>query len=221
MYPFGVTQKNSPEPLGPSMHRWNAKTGALETWLLDNGTDLRDWAKGGPDWWYVSVGWHLVDGVPMPTSFEVRASRDKARDRLKPISRDLTKRLPLGEVTTQGLEQLIGFREGITQALDADSPERRAMSEALRVGTPGCMEERYRLAYELHAKATASGHRQPSYWTWVQLGLRGVTDARGEAPTHQLVRTKWIPKGKALAAKDARSEQLTGNQKNNRKEQEA
>lgn len=203
------------------MHRWNATTGALETWLLDNGTDLRDWAEGGSGWWYVSVGWHLVDGVPMPTSFEVRASRDKARDQLKPISRDLTKRLPLGEVTTQGLEQLIGFHEGITQALDPDSPERRATSEALRAGTPGRMEERYRMAYALHAKATAGGHRQPSRWAWEQLGLAGVTNARGGAPDYQLVRTKWIPRGKALADKDARAEQRASNRKINRREQEA
>ena len=217
-----MTQKHGPEEIGESLHRWNAKTGAVETWALGDGWHIidstLDWARGGPEWWYVTVAWHLVDGAPMPTGFRVQASDGKQEDQPKAISRDLTKRLPLGEITTQGLEQLIAFHDGVTLALAADDPERRATSAALRTGTPGRMEQAYRRAYALHSKAKASGHRQPSKWTWEQLGLAGITDARGESPSYEVVRTKWIRKGRELVAKDLRSEQRAGTQMNEREE---
>jgi hypothetical protein len=223
LYPFGVTGENEPKLLGTSVHRWNARTGDIDTWLLDDDPDpiasTRVRARGGRHLWYLTVTWHLLDGVPTPTGFEVQATNGRPDDRHKPLTRDLTKRLPLGKITTQGLEQLRAFQEGVTQALNANTPERQAEAETLRRRTPGYMDDIYRRAYALHATAKNNGHPEPSLWTWEQLGLAGVTNARGEPPTYQVVRTKWIPKGKVLAAKDARSEQRSGDQKNNRKEQ--
>lgn len=223
LYPLGVTQKNEPEPLGESIHRWNARTGDVDTWLLGDDPDLiastRARAQGGPHLWYLTVTWHVLDGVPTPTGFDVQATSGRPDDRHKPLTRDLTKRLPLGKITTQGLEQLRAFQEGVTRALNARTAERQAEAETLRHRAPGYMDDTYLHAYSLHSEAKAKGHPKPSQWTWQQLGLAGIKDARGESPTYQVVRTKWIPKGKALAARDARSEQRSGSQRNNRKEQ--
>jgi hypothetical protein len=204
LYPSTVTQKHNPEPFDTSVHRWNAATGGIETWLLGSDSDPLGWAKGGPEWWYVTVEWHLVDGAPMPTAFNVRASGSRTGDSLKPISRDLTKRLPLGEITTQGLEQLMAFHDGVTLAFDADTAERRATSAALSAGKPRSMDNVYRRAHAIHSQALANKHPQPSLWTWHQLVAEGVTTRSGEEPTYENVRTKWIPKGKALDTKNAR-----------------
>lgn len=218
LYPSRVTPKDAAEPIGTSVHRWNARTGALDTWLLNDNRDPRARARGGPHLWYVTVTWHLLDGVPTPTGFDVQATSGRQDDRHKTVTRDLTKRLPLGKITMQGLEQLRSFQEGVTRALNADRPERRAEADTLRGRAPGYMNDTYLRAYSLHSEAKAKRHPKPSLWTWEQLGLAGITDARGEPPSYQVVRTKWIPKGKALAAQDARSEQRSGNQKNNREE---
>lgn len=199
LYPSRVTERDEPQYIESSSHRWNARTGAIETWMGEFGPDLVDRARGGGEWWYVTVRWHAVDGAPTPTSFEVRSSRGKPRDELKAINRDLTKRLPLGRIVTEGLEQLIAFHDGVTLALNAGTAERRATSEMLHSKGQSRMEEVYRLAYDLNSTAKAQGHRHPSRWAWEQLGLKGITDSRGESPSYELVRTKWIPKGKALA----------------------
>lgn len=201
LYPSSVTSRDEPEYLGNSTHRWNASTGAVETWLSD--VDVRNWAKGGGDYWYVAVEWHLVAGTPTPTSFECHSSKGRERDQLKPITRDLTKRLPLGQVVTHGLEQLLAYHDGVTRELKADSPERHATSDALRSGRSSRMEDVYRLAYKLNSTAREKGHRHPSRWAWEQLSFKGITDARGESPSYEVVRTKWIPKGKALATRDS------------------
>lgn len=212
LYPFGVTVENGPEYLGESVHRWNELTHGVETWLLDNSREIRVSTEGGPEWWYVTVEWHRVGGVATPSGFTIRASSDRPNDRVKPISRDLTKRLPLGEITAQGREQLIALNRGLTLATGVDTPEHLDELQALQAGSPGRMDPMYQLAHSLHSEAVAAGLRNPSKWTHEQLGLRGVTDARGHTPTYEAVRTKWIPKGKALAAKDSRRTTRSGQQ---------
>lgn len=132
------------------MTQGNSGKGATDRWVE---TTHHRWREGedvrsgysftleleDPDDWHVFVNWRLVDGLAMPIGIEIHSSRDAHRegdswhewDRPKPVNRELTKKLPVGEILAQGRIQISGLWDTKTQRL-ADNPEVAHVGRVLR-----------------------------------------------------------------------------------------
>ena len=168
LYPSIVTRKDTADAtaaedgwLLDSLHRWDGQR-------LSAGLTLD---KRSPDQWHITVHWRLVDGRAMPVGIDVRsfhapdgaAHYDDAGHRMfdtgdrngiwpqgdvpKPVTRELFKRLPIGEVIEQGREQIALVWETLLPH-GRPAPDALTVAEALaaaperaspeRLETPAC-----------------------------------------------------------------------------------
>jgi len=208
LYPYGVTREYTDDPaaaedgwLLDSLHRWNGQR-------LSPGLTFD---QRSPDQWHIRVHWRLVNGRAMPVGIDVRsfhaadgeARHDNAGRRVfrtgerkgvwpdgdvpRPVTRELFKRLPVGEVIEQGREQVATVWETLLPHGRTSSPDPVRVAEAL-AATPERVSRsdwKHRRAAELYAEASRTRHRKPSLSTWRRLNDEGVSC------TPERVR-KWI-----------------------------
>lgn len=151
--------------MGTTHHRWHEGERGEEKVRPGYSFTLE---PEDPDDWHIFVNWRLVGDEVMPVGLEIHSSRDAHRerdtwhewDRPKPVTRELTKKLPVGEIIAQGRLQISGLWDTKTQRL-TDDPEVARVSRVLRERkrTRSAVEQDIRLTAEVYLQVQADRAR--------------------------------------------------------------
>ncbi len=179
--------------------------------------DERGVAPPDPADWYITIDWQEIDGRLVPVGIDVRSYRivswtlsDDGRltfppggtsdaravregDHLRPVTRDLFKRLPVGELVQAGREQIAAVLDFAARTGVQLPPAQRWVAEALRNAPrrSSRSDVKYRRAAVIYAEVVSAGHRNPSERTWQRLGEEGFVAQGGGPLSRELVR-KWV-----------------------------
>jgi hypothetical protein len=175
-----------------SVHRWDSvsvRSGYSATLEEEN-----------PDDWYITVNWRLVDGRAMPVGIEVHSSRKShregdawpERDRPKAVSRELFKRLPVGEVIEQGRSQVAAIWDAMTSRMPDEPEARRVRAGLANKSDPGSPADwKYRLTAQVYREVKADQERNlVGRATAQEVHLRLVRDYKLTASPGRV--RKWI-----------------------------
>lgn len=149
---------------------------------------------GGMDWegWSVTIEWATDDdGRAVPVGLTLSGYSGSPEDGtltgpLRTLSREVTKRLPLGELIDRSREAMVR---------DGGSGLPWVRSDTYSTATPTTHVERLARAALIHAEEVAAGNRAPSQATLARLAREGVTSGHGQPLTDTRVRT-WIAEAK-------------------------
>ena len=195
---MGVTSKEQAADdrwIPGSIHRWDGHKVRLGfTTTLE---------QADPDDWWIKVNWRLVDGRAVPVGLEVHSSRTAHHkgdswpdgDRPKAITRDLFKRLPVGELIDKGGEQVAAVWDAITARTPGPEAQRVADALAATSAPSSPSDWKYRRTAEVYA-AVVVDPRTPkgkvAISTWRRLSDDGDPALH---TTPEQVR-KWIAKAR-------------------------
>jgi len=177
-----------------SIHRWDGKH---VRWGYSTTLE-----QVSPEDWHIRVNWRLVDERAVPVGIEVHSSPTAQReadpwtdsDHAKPVTRELFKRLPIGEVIEQGRAQVAAIWEAETSRT-AEDPETLRVRAALKQAgdSDTRSDETYRLVAEYYARVKAD-QRKGLVGSAVAKATKARLELDGRIPegTTDVRVRKWI-----------------------------